>query len=396
MTCRRRFAQDLKVYDPSKAFEGYTLFAPMSTNDAWLINMKGEIVHHWTTPFPPAQHGRLLPTGNLLWPQKAAAPVIPVGGTGSEIIEMDWDGEVVWRHEEPTINHDFQRLPNGNTLFVTYVKLPDDVASRVVGGVPNSEANGEIYGSALVEIDRRGKRVWEWKLHEHIDPAGDPQCPLCPRSIWGYINSVGLMKDGNVLITHRFRNQVVIIEKSTGAILWRWGDQHEVGHPHCVTELDNGNVLLFDNGTHRCSPNRGAHELAHSRVIEVDPRTDRVVWMYRPPNGFDFYSSICGGCQRLPNGNTLICESTKGRFFEVTPDCEIVWEYQNPFLVDRSDYWGWTVSQCVFQCHRYAPDYPGLAGKDLDPRKYEWGLKVSGAEKKIKKDVLARLERLGY
>src|SRR5262245_65643091 len=38
------------------------------------------------------------------------------------------------------------------------------------------------------------------------------------------------------------------------------------------------------------------------------------------------------GCaQRLPNGNTLITESSFGRFFEVTKEGEIVWEYVNPF-----------------------------------------------------------------
>ena len=36
--------------------------------------------------------------------------------------------------------------------------------------------------------------------------------------------------------------------------------------------------------------------------------------------------------QRLPNGNTLICESDAGRIFEVTQDKEIVWDYYSPFL----------------------------------------------------------------
>ena len=36
--------------------------------------------------------------------------------------------------------------------------------------------------------------------------------------------------------------------------------------------------------------------------------------------------------QRLPNGNTLINEASFGRFFEVTRDGEIVWEYINPFF----------------------------------------------------------------
>ena len=44
---------------------------------------------------------------------------------------------------------------------------------------------------------------------------------------------------------------------------------------------------------------------------------------------FDFNSFICSGAQRLDNGNTLICECTKGRLFEVTVDGDIVWEYMN-------------------------------------------------------------------
>ena len=40
-----------------------------------------------------------------------------------------------------------------------------------------------------------------------------------------------------------------------------------------------------------------------------------------------------GAAQRLPNGNTLITESERGRVFEVTPQKEIVWEFWNPEIV---------------------------------------------------------------
>ena len=396
MAYMRQFKQDLLRYDPSKAYNGYTLFAPMSSNDAWLIDMEGSICHHWTTPFPPAQHGKLLPNGNLLWPQKAAAPIIPVGGTCSEIIELDWDGNVVWKHEDPVINHDFVRLENGNTLFNRYVKVDDDLAKTIQGGVPDSEAEGEIWDSALREVDKDGNTVWEWVMHEHIDPVEDAQCPCCPRSIWGYINSVFVMKDGNVLCTFRFQNEVAIIDKATGDVVWRWGKGRDMGHPHCVSETDAGTILIFDNGVHRRSIHRGAHELSYSRILEVDRGTNEVIWEYHAPNVFDFYSSICGGCKRLPNGNTIVCESTKGRFFELTPEKEIVWEYQNPFLIPRSDYWGWTMSSCVFQCHRYAPDFPGLAGKDLDPAKFVWPVQIDETRVSKKQTAFDRLERLGY
>jgi hypothetical protein len=47
-----------------------------------------------------------------------------------------------------------------------------------------------------------------------------------------------------------------------------------------------------------------------------------------------------GGAYRLPNGNTLICQSQAGYVFEVTPDGTIVWDYDHPSLISRGlRYW---------------------------------------------------------
>lgn len=47
-----------------------------------------------------------------------------------------------------------------------------------------------------------------------------------------------------------------------------------------------------------------------------------------------FYSFAISGMQRLPNGNTLICEGNSGRLLEVTPGYETVWEYLAPNTAD--------------------------------------------------------------
>ena len=44
------------------------------------------------------------------------------------------------------------------------------------------------------------------------------------------------------------------------------------------------------------------------------------------------------GSQKLPNGNILINEAETGRFFQVTPDGEIVWEYINPFFKQGDEF----------------------------------------------------------
>ena len=53
--------------------------------------------------------------------------------------------------------------------------------------------------------------------------------------------------------------------------------------------------------------------------------TKELVWVYN--DNLRFHSTYTSNAQRLPNGNTLICESAAKRVFEVTPGGETVWEY---------------------------------------------------------------------
>jgi len=69
-------------WDPAKAYNGYTLFAPLSGKDAWLIDMQGRIVHHWELPSHPGCYAKLLPNGHLLYacgadPAKKRAAGVP-------------------------------------------------------------------------------------------------------------------------------------------------------------------------------------------------------------------------------------------------------------------------------------------------------------------------------
>ncbi len=114
---------------------------------------------------------------------------------------------------------------------------------------------------------------------------------------------------------------VIDVEKER--IVWSWGTD-ELQAPHHPSLLENGNILIFDNGVDR----------RYSRVIELNPVTEEIDWEYsaKPPGSF--YSPTRGAAQRLPNGNTLITESDKGRVFEVTEDGTIVWEFFSP-QIDR-------------------------------------------------------------
>ncbi len=127
--------------------------------------------------------------------------------------------------------------------------------------------------------------------------------------------------------------------------------------------------MLFDNGWYS---RRGAASPG-SRVIEVDPQTNTVGWVYETLPAWNFFSSFISGAQRLDNGNTLICEGMRGRMFEVTPDGEIVWEFVNPFFA-YDERWG-NVNN-VFRAYRFGPDFVGFQGNTLSPEKHAWASRL--------------------
>jgi outer membrane protein assembly factor BamB len=172
------------------------------------------------------------------------------------------------------------------------------------------------------------------------------------------------LPDGNLLTSFRLLNTVAIIDKRSGDFRWKWG-RDELGHQHDPNPLPNGNLLIFDNGFHTVRPGPGTQ----SRIIEVDPNTNTIVWKYEARPGWEFFSFFISGAQRLPNGNTLVCEGMTGRLFEVTSEGEIVWEYTNPFFGDDERYGRVNL---VFRAYRYGPDFPGFQGKVFDPQRYAW------------------------
>jgi len=357
-----RSARGVTHYEPGRAFDGYTLFAPMYGRNVWLIDMWGQIVHRWPVENLPGNYGQLLPNGNLLFAGRTQPPPIPeFAGNGGQIIELDWDGNAVWEYRDPYLSHCFAPLANGNVMVAKWRAVPPEIARVVKGGQPGTERDGKMYGEAIQEISRAGEVVWEWLSFEHLDPEIDIIGPLHPRDRWTNLNAICELPDGNLLLSFRCTNTIAIIDRTTGDLNWRWGGGQLAGQ-HNPTRLDDGNILVFDNGAHRATTT-----IDYSRVIEIDPETDKIVWEYKDNPVFDFNSFICSGAQRMPGGTTVICECTKGRLFEVTSDGDIVWEYVSPFYYEHPIF---GTNNMIFRCMRYSGDHAGIRDADLDPGRY--------------------------
>ena len=96
-------------------------------------------------------------------------------------------------------------------------------------------------------------------------------------------------------------------------------------------------------------------------------------WSYTASDKTSFHSEFVSGAQRLPDGHTLITSGAQGRFFEVTREGEIVWEYwtqysgnvrmpdgSTPHPVGENTY-------AVFRATKISADHPALAGRHLAP-----------------------------
>lgn len=346
----RRARTGLIACDPVSAQPGYTLFTPMfGDGTAYLVDINGEVAHRWRLPYRPGLYGYLLDNGHLFYGGKVmddldrfeAWPRFKAGAA----LEIDWHGRVLWEVHHPDHHHDARRLRNGNVILLCLRPLPADIAARITGGLPGTEADGRIYADYLVEMTISGEIVWEWRSWEYLDPEAYPITPQDHRAEWTHANTVAETADGNLVVSFRNISTVVMIERASGNIIWRLGSP-PLAQQHDPRPLPNGNLLIFDNGTHRRD-----HPATFSRVIEVDPRTDRIVWQYADQSLFEFFSPYISGAQRLANGNTLICEGCHGRIFEVTSLGEVVWEYVNPHFAEAPGAPG--LNNWVFRAFRY-------------------------------------------
>ena len=352
---QRRRGVGVIALDRDLSFGGYTLIAPQTADgQVYLIDIDGTVVHEWHMPVRPGRHAVILPNGNLGYNGNHAASKNRYAAWsmwhGGDFREVTPGGETVWHYEDEAHHHDAQWLPNGNLLYAACAPVPTGFAERVPGGTAHGP-DEVMYGDVIREVNRAGQIVWEWKAWEHLEPARFPIHPGFGRYHWPLVNGLGAMHDGRVLMSLRTTAGIIAVDRASGEPTLHIPPS-VVSHQHAPVELANGHVLAFDNGNFRS----GSH-VAFSRVVEVDPATNEVVWSYADPVVNSFYSAFMGNAQRLPNGNTHVTESATGRLFEVTPDGELVWEYVIPWFDEYPDEaarkTGPGVLNSVFQTFRY-------------------------------------------
>jgi len=308
-------------HEESKAFAGYNIY----TNDVdqvFIMDMKGERVHSWNLPEKiHCEFAELLKNGQVL-----------VICEAQSVTKLDWSGNVLWERFGK-VTHDVAVLPDNSSL------VPVRLRPRPYKTVPSVIFDSIVHLSAegmLLDVWSSYKQLDELQKHHQLLALDRPTRKLeekAQRRTYEYyhLNTVEVLPDtplgkrdkrfqaGNILLSLRNANLIVILDKASWKIEWSWGPGI-LDFPHMPTMIKNGNLLVYDNGPHR----------TYSRVIELEPISKEIVWEYQANPPTAFHSKWRGSNQRLPNGNTLICDSENGRVFEVTKEGEVVWEFWNP------------------------------------------------------------------
>jgi len=336
------------VHDRSRAFQGLNFYTAGHAQEAYLMDMDGQIVHTWRRDAAESaseQNGEderpqswwrrayLYPDGSLLAIRENVS-----------LAKYDKHSNEIWKLEGQ-YHHDLQVLQDGRIFVLTKQKQRR----------PYLRKHKEADDDRITVLDADGQLLGEVSIldaFENSEYSGVPTRSIAVTDVL-HTNTIEVLdgrlasksdafKSGNVLISCLSIDTIAIVDMQQESVVWAlsgmWRMQHQ------PTVLDNGNILLFDN--------RG--QAGSAKVIEFDPFTQRLVWSYKGPTADGWWSRQLGSNQRLPNGNTLITDSVNGRAFEVTRRGEMVWEYVNPGRSGESDEFIAVICEMI----RLDPEFP--------------------------------------
>ena len=307
------------IHDKKKVSKGYVLY------EGKLIDEKGKVIRDWNFKYL----GVLDEQGDYYAQEFYES---------EEFGKFSFDGKPLWKKKVP-IHHEIVLL---DEKLVTFTKEMHRYKGR------------NVDFCVIVEYDKNGKELSRWSTWEHLKEIQKFHKPLeldrpkvfflpetakrKDKTPWGgnydyyRLNALQVIpendlgktdkrfQEGNWLISFRHGSMIFILDKDSKKIVWKCIFDDVVGNiegQHNPQMLENGRMLIFDNGRYR----------EWSRVIEINPVDYKILWEYKDK---DFFTTSEGNAQRLENGNTLICESEKGRVFEIDKNKKLVWEFFHP------------------------------------------------------------------
>ena len=372
---------EVTVSAPERSEPGVTLFALMRWPDGGraapegiivVVDASGEVVWYheadrYITDLFRLGNGHLMYIGS-------------VNGVRSTIVELDLLGNTVaqWHPralkdaglenstfvDTDTFHHDVVELPSGNLLALStevrsYENFPTSAADR---NAPTTTRG--LAGDVIIEFQRDGTIVREWKLLDLFDPyrigygslgggywrATYAQLMEDPDlADWAHTNAIVYdAVDDAIIAALRYQDAVVKLDAATSEVRWILGppggwrapwDEHLLAprgelawayHGHGAKVTPQRTILQYDNGNNRATAFEERMPAAESYSRAVEFAVDEVgmtvnqVWEYGPDDE-RFFSSFLSDADWLPTtGNVLITDGARTSEVEDAPSGETV------------------------------------------------------------------------
>jgi len=357
--------RNVTIYDKASAYDGINFVLSSDAPHAFLMDMEGNLLHEWSIDFKEVWPERADSTMQRLQQQYWRRARLMSNGdvlaifANHGLIRLDKHSNLLWKYTGEC-HHDMFEAKNGNIYALTHKTKkqkiphiesfpgPDNIILEDFIAILSPEGKN-LKDISLVECFLNSEYS---RLLENIKQPFDILHTNTIRPIDGkLVNTYPMFKEGHLLVSFRDIHTIAVVdpeqEKITWALTGLWKFQHE---PRL---LENGNLALFDN-----RGNQGK-----TRIVEINPLTQEVVWVYKGEPAEAFYSKLAGTLERLPNGNTLITESEGGRAFEVTRAGEMVWEFYNPNRAGENN----ELIAALYDVIRFDKDYVKWLVCDSEP-----------------------------
>lgn len=219
---------------------------------------------------------------------------------------------VYWKNNLQYDGHDLQLTRNGHFLLLGIEELPADLSQYKVFRNSAGSASATVRYGVIQEQDQNKQVVFEWHSKAHYNLADmDTMYLNNPDKVdIPHFNSVEADRDGNYIVSCRNFNEITKVSAKDGQVMWRLGgknnqfrfrnDNNPFKAQHSVRRINNGNLLLYDNGYPKPLHPSSAREYE----LDEEHLTAKLVWSYI--NDKKSYSTGIGNVRRLSNSNSLI------------------------------------------------------------------------------------------
>lgn len=228
--------------------------------------------------------------------------------------------------------HECVLTSRGTALITIYSQLKTDLTS--IGG----PVDGKAVEGIIQEIDiRTGKVLLEWHSLPEIalTESYTPEVTAAGNVDYFHLNSIGVDRDGHLLVSARNTSAIYKIHRRSGAVIWRLGGKRSdftiepgatFGYQHDARRHDDGTITIFDNAAFAPGPNGALGPTSRPMRLSLDMATMTASLVEEYGVGANRVAFAMGNLQQLGDDAAMIGWGTVGASSEIAADGTVRWD----------------------------------------------------------------------